>query len=138
MRPVKKTRPYMAVVTPISLTRPVRARKASDSYCGRPKILTKRAPATLKRSLIMVFISALRLYASRVILASRLPTQRAGKMNTGNMRRAKTVICQLSINIATNVTPTVMALPITELKVSVNACCAPRTSLLRRDIKAPV
>ena len=92
----------------------------------------------MKRSLIMVFISALRLYASRVILASRLPTQRAGKMNTGNMSRASTVICQLRMDMATNVTPTVIALPITELKVSVNACCAPSTSLLSRDIKAPV
>ena len=58
---MKKTRPYMAVVTPMSRTRPVLASNMSASYLGLPNILTRSAPATLKRSLIMVFISALRL-----------------------------------------------------------------------------
>ena len=40
--------------------------------------------------------------------------------------------------MATRVTATLMVLPMTELKVSVNACWAPSTSLLSRDIKAPV
>ena len=59
-------------------------------------------------------------------------------MNTGNMSRARTVIFQLNINMARRVTPTLMALPMTELKVSVKACWAPSTSLLSREIKAPV
>ena len=48
------------------------------------------------------------------------------------------VIFQLNMNMATRVTPTLMALPMTELNVSVKACWAPSTSLLSRDIKAPV
>ena len=48
------------------------------------------------------------------------------------------VIFQLKMDMATRVTPTLMALPMTELKVSVKACWAPRTSLLSLDINAPV
>ena len=40
--------------------------------------------------------------------------------------------------MATKVTPTVRMLPITEEKVLVNADWAPRTSLLRRETRAPV
>ena len=55
----KKIRPYIAEVMPMSRTRPARWAKASSSAPGRPKSLTSSAPETLKRSVIVVFISAL-------------------------------------------------------------------------------
>ena len=57
----KKTRPYMAVCTPMSRTRAARPANCSCSMSGRPNSLTSRAPETLKRSVIVLFIWALRL-----------------------------------------------------------------------------
>jgi len=48
------------------------------------------------------------------------------------------VICQDKTNMAASVTTTVMRLPTTDENVSVKACCAPSTSLLRRETRAPV
>jgi hypothetical protein len=56
---VKKVRPYMAERTPMSRTRTARPRKDSASADGRPKSLTRRAPATLNRSVIVAFMEAL-------------------------------------------------------------------------------
>ena len=55
-----KNRAYMAWVTPMSRTRPALLSKASRSSSGRPNSLTRRAPDTLKRSFMVVFIWALR------------------------------------------------------------------------------
>ena len=52
---------------PMSRTRPARWLNDWVSRLGRPKIFTKSAPATLNLSLIIVVISAFRLYDSRVI-----------------------------------------------------------------------
>jgi hypothetical protein len=56
---VKKVRPYMAEITPMSRTRAARPRKDSASVSGRPNSLTNSAPATLNRSVIVAFIDAL-------------------------------------------------------------------------------
>ena len=56
-----KNRAYMAWVTPMSRTRPALLSKASRSSFGRPNSLTSRAPDTLKRSFMVLFIWALRL-----------------------------------------------------------------------------
>ncbi len=55
----KKIRPYIAEVMPMSRTRPALSRNACSSRSGRPNSLTSSAPETLKRSVIVVFISAL-------------------------------------------------------------------------------
>ena len=55
-----KKRAYMAWVTPMSRTRPALRSKVSRSSPGRPNSLTRRAPDTLKRSFMVLFIWALR------------------------------------------------------------------------------
>ncbi len=59
VRLTKNTRPYMAVVMPMSRTRPAFSRNALSSASGRPNSLTSRAPETLKRSVIELVICAL-------------------------------------------------------------------------------
>ena len=54
-----KKRAYMAWVTPMSRTRPAFCSNSSRSWAGRPNSLTSRAPETLKRSVIVLFIWAL-------------------------------------------------------------------------------
>jgi|GEM_PF-3734250 len=54
-----KMAPYMEVVTPMSRTRPARELKTEVSATGSPNSLTRRAPETLKRSVMVLFISAL-------------------------------------------------------------------------------
>ena len=54
-----KTRQYMALVTPMSRTRPAWSRKRRSSVSGRPNSLTSRAPETLKRSVMILPICAL-------------------------------------------------------------------------------
>ena len=48
------------------------------------------------------------------------------------------MICQDSASIATSTTTTEMRLPTTPDRVEVKACCAPITSLLSRETRAPV
>ena len=48
------------------------------------------------------------------------------------------MICHDKRNMAVSVMATVMTLLTTDEKVSVNACWAPSTSLLRRDTSDPV
>ncbi len=50
----------MAWVTPMSRTRPAFFSKVVRSSSGRPNSLTSSAPETLNRSVMVVFISALR------------------------------------------------------------------------------
>ena len=54
----KKTLPSMAAFTPMSRTLPALSRNWPSSTSGRPKSLTSNAPATLNRSVIVVFICA--------------------------------------------------------------------------------
>ena len=61
MMAAKKTWLYMPDVTPMSRTRPARSAKPASSSAGRPKSLVRRAPATLKRSLMVAVMAALRL-----------------------------------------------------------------------------
>jgi len=63
---------------------------------------------------------------------------RAGIRKTGSKIREARVICHDSANMAVTTNSNVMKLPITPDRVDVNACCAPITSLLRRDTSAPV
>ena len=60
IKAAKKMRLYMAEVTPMSRTRPALASNVPVSARGWPNNFTSKAPATLKRSLMVVFISALR------------------------------------------------------------------------------
>ncbi len=55
-----KNRAYMAWVTPMSRTRPAFCSNSSRSSSGRPNSLTSRAPETLNRSFMVLFIWALR------------------------------------------------------------------------------
>ena len=83
MSEMKKMRPYIACVTPMSRTRPALPWKDASSSAGRPKSLTSSAPDTLKRSTMMVFMSAVRSYLSRMMVCRRRPSHRAGRANSG-------------------------------------------------------
>jgi hypothetical protein len=70
--------------------------------------------------------------------ASRRPTRRAGRMNTGRRTRDSAVISQDSVNITAAVSANWITLLTTPDSVDVNARCAPSTSLLSRLTSAPV
>ena len=55
-----KTRPYIAVVIPMSRTRPARSPNDSASTSRRPNRMTSKAPDTLNRSVVVVFMEAFR------------------------------------------------------------------------------
>ncbi len=133
-----KNRAYMAWVTPMSRTRPALDSKAWRSSSGRPNSLTRRAPETLNRSFMVLFISALMPYDSRVMTDSLRPTRLAGITKTGRITRLIRVICHDSRNITTSTRVTLIRLETTEDRVSVKACWAPMTSLLSRLMRAPV
>ncbi len=135
---VKKTRFAIAILTPMSRTRPDLPEKSADSSSGRPNSLTSRAPATLKRSVICVDMSAFSCICSRVICCSVRPIQRAGTRKIGSRISEATVICHDRNSIATTTATRLIMLPTTPESVEVNACCAPITSLLRRETSAPV
>ncbi len=63
--PTKNARLYIALRTPMSRTLAARAANPSTSRWGRPNSFTSSAPATPKRSVIVVFIDALRSMPSR-------------------------------------------------------------------------
>src|SRR5579864_3644375 len=88
---MNSTLPYMAWVTPMSLTLAARPAKTRLSSSGLPNSLTSMAPATLKRSVIVEPIAASSCIDSRVSRCSLRPTSRAGMMNTGRRNRAMTV-----------------------------------------------
>ena len=128
----------MAIRTPMSRTRDARFENACASSSGRPKSLTSRAPATLNRSVIWVLMSALSPICSRVSACSLRPIHRAGRRNSGTSTSDTTVTCQDSANMAMSTIVTEIRLPSTPPRVEVNACCAPMTSLLSREMSAPV
>ena len=133
-----KKRAYMAWVTPMSRTRPARRSNAPRSSSGRPNSLTSRAPDTLKRSFMVLFISALMAYDSRVMTESLRPTRLAGITKIGRITRLMRVICHDSRNITISTRVTLIRLETTDDRVSVKACWAPMTSLLSRLMRAPV
>ena len=135
---VKNHRLAMAMRTPMSRTRPARDEKAAVSSAGRPNSFTRSAPATLNRSFICALMSAFSPIASRVIVCSRRPIHRAGRRNRGTSTSDRTVTCHESTNIAVSTMTTEMRLPSTPPRVDVKACWAPMTSLLSREMSAPV
>ena len=112
--------------------------KVLTSLSRRPKSFTIIAPATLKRSLICVFICALSSICSRAIPPNFIPIRFAGAMNNGKTTKDKSVRRHSRTNIAANVVISTTTLETTLPKVDVTAVCAPTTSLLRRLINAPV
>ena len=81
----------MALRTPMSRTRPARSAELVDLPVARPNSFTSSAPDTSKRSVIWVFIEALRSMPSRVMPAGGGPTRLAGMMNTGSTTSARSV-----------------------------------------------
>ena len=78
------TREYIAVVMPMSRTRPARSAKLSRSRSWLPNSFTTSAPATLKRSAIVLFIDALSCIAlAGDDAAASAPDPRAGMMKSG-------------------------------------------------------
>ena len=128
----------MALRIPMSRTRPARAEKSSASSSWRPKSFTSSAPATLNRSVMVLFIEALRFMPSRVMACRPRPTRRAGSTNTGRITTASRVSRHSSTNMKTSVTLRVMTLPTPAPSVPVKARWAPITSLLRRLTRVPV
>ncbi len=64
--------------------------------------------------------------------------RRAGMTNTGSRISATRVICHEMLSITTSASVSVTRLLTTPDNVSLNARCAPRTSLLSRLTSAPV
>jgi hypothetical protein len=66
------------------------------------------------------------------------PTQREASSNSGKRARHARVTFQLSANIVTPTTTTLIRFETVLDSVEVNARCAPITSLFRRETSAPV
>ena len=96
------------------------------------------APATLKRSVITVFMSALSCIDSRVRPCSLRPTPLAASTKNGSTASVISVSCQLSASISPTAATTCTTFAASVPNVPVKADCAPITSLLRRLISAPV
>jgi hypothetical protein len=96
------------------------------------------APETLNRSVILDDIAALRSKESLVKAWSFRPTHLVGIKKTGNNTRDTSVICHERKSIVVVTKIKVMTLLKTPDRDDVNACCAPITSELIREIKAPV
>ncbi len=95
------------------------------------------APATLKRSVIVVFIEALSFIRSRLTPASLRPIFRSKATKPGTTTSEARVTCQDS----TSMTPRVVTSPsrsATTLDSVPTVCCAPSTSLERRLMSDPV
>ncbi len=137
-RATKNTRPSIAERMPASRTALARRPKLSFSRSSEPNSLTSEAPATLKRSVIWVFIAALYCICSREMSCSRRPMRRAGMMKIGSTIRASRVSCHWSRSIVISVVTSTITLLTTLPSVLVTAVCAPTTSLLSRLVIAPV
>ena len=87
----------------MSRTRDAREENEPTSSGPRPNNFTSSAPATLNRSVICVFISALRPICSREMSCSRTPTRRAGMMKAGNTMSESTVSRHSRATIAISV-----------------------------------
>src|SRR4051812_31094258 len=118
-------RPYIAVVTPMSRTRPARTEKDLDSSSGRPNSDTNSAPETLNRSVMVVVMDALSPYDSLVSVCNLRPNRLAGSTNTGSRINDSRVTCQDKLNMTPAVNNKPMTLDTTPDSVEVNACCAP-------------
>ncbi len=135
---MKNTRPYIALRTPMSRTRSARREKSSASSSCRPNSLTSSAPATLKRSVMVVFISLFRSMPSRVMTCNWRPIRFAGMMNNGSRISVRSVRRHSRNAIAARVNASVTMFDTTEPSVPVSALCAPMTSLFMRLMRAPV
>ena len=135
---MRKICEYMALRTPMSRTRPARPEKSAASSSWRPNSLTSSAPATLNRSVMVLFIEALRFMPSRVMAWRPRPTRRAGSTNSGRIATASRVSRHSSTNMAISVPVRVMMLDTTVPSVPVKARWAPITSLLSRLTRVPV
>ena len=135
---MKKNVLSIAIEIPRSATLRAFFLKTFDSSFKSPYNLTRRAPETLKRSVIVEDISPLISKESRVYPCKRAPIHLVGAKKTGSSRSEATVICQLSANIVPTTRIRVSTLLISPEKVEVKARCAPITSELIRVIKAPV
>jgi hypothetical protein len=135
---VTKTHCTIAVRTPMSRTRAARETNSRDSSAGRPNSLTSVAPGAEKRSVIWLPMAALWSAASRSSRASRRPIRRAGTTNTGSSTRASTVTCQDRVSMTPSASASVTTFPATPDSVSLNARCAPMTSLFSLLTSAPV
>ncbi len=100
--------------------------------------MTSVAPGAENRSVIWLPIAALWSAASRSSCASRRPIRRAGTTNTGSSASASSVTCQESVSITPRASASVTTLPATPDRVSLNARCAPMTSLFSLLTSAPV
>jgi len=134
--------PKMRVISEILMPRSrtvaaLRAKRASSS-ARRPNSLSSIAPPTLNRSVITLPMSALPSICCRVSPASLPLTTREVTNRIGNSNRHRSVTCQLSAIIATPTTTTEMMLETVLESVEVKARCAPMTSLLSRETRAPV
>ena len=87
---------------------------------------------------MVLFISALMPYDSRVMSESLRPTRLAGITKMGRITRLMSVICHDRANMTIRTRVTLIRFETTDDNVSVKACWAPITSLLRRLISAPV
>ena len=135
---MKKSLLSIAILMPMSATRRARLLKYSRSRSGSPYKATNIAPDTLKRSVMVLDISAFTLKDSRVSACNLRPTHLVGMRNTGSKRSEKIVICQDKISIVTPTKTRLTTLLTTPESVAVNACCAPMTSELILEINAPV
>jgi hypothetical protein len=122
----------------MAATRSALSWKVSTSRSMRPNSLTSSAPATWKRSVMTVFISAFSPMPSRERAWSRRPTMRAGMMNSGSREIAISVTRHSRVNITIRVIVTPMRLSTIPPSVPVKARCAPITSLFSRVISDPV
>ena len=135
---MRNVRLYIALWIPMSRTSAARSENSLVSRLRLPNSFTSNAPETLKRSIIWVFIAALRSKPRRVIAERRRPTRLAGMMKMGNTSTPISVSRHSRKNIAVSVVMSTMTFETTEPSVVVTARCAPMTSLLSRLINAPV
>ncbi len=138
VRATKKMLRFIAIRTPMSRTRPARSAYSASSRASLPKTLTSRAPATLKRSVMRLPMSALSPIWACVRPASRWPITRAGMMKNGTSASAARVSCQDSVAMVPTMRASETTLLTTLDRTEVKACCAPSTSLLSRLTRAPV
>ena len=123
---------------PASRTALARVPNISFSRSSDPNSLTSEAPATLKRSVICVFIAALCCICSREMSCSLRPTRRAGMMNSGSTISASNVSRHSSHSIVISVVTSTTTLLTTLPSVLVTVVWAPTTSPFRRLVIAPV
>ena len=132
-----KVRATIAQRTPMSRTAAARRENSCASSRGRPNSLTSKAPDTLKRSVIVVFIDAVSSMRRRTMNCIRRPTRFDTTRNRGPTTSANAVTRQSRANMATSVNVSVNASDNTLLRV-LTACWAPTTSLLSRLSSDPV